>query len=490
MSSSNKRSLYLLISSLVINGVLADTLLAEPIYHPAGPKLTFGGMTHRQMTVSDMGNPAHPAIDPTPEESTGRYGVGLSIGLGIEYDGHDRLFELLNKAGSDDGLAPGDGPDDGGGESGPNFPDITDPDLIALIDEIKTKAVSLGALVGVAVSGLNAKAFTSADIPILISNDVLGGSWAFGANISLTTNLKGLSDPIEFDADAALVELEKAYQASKLPSGGTEAETFQITKGLSVTVDPITGKTTFRFENNSGTITRAAQVSEISIGYSRKVWQKESNAVYIGIKPKYYNVGLSNAFIFLDNIEDAKSIFEALDKDSFSYTEKLSMDLGAIWTGKQYQLGATLTNINEPDFKFPGVDLSNISNPNIVDAILRAQTYTMERQLKLEGGYISKSGAWGLNVGIDANAVPDPMFDDYQWVSLGAGFASDNWWLPGARVGIRKNMAGTKLTYITAGITVFNVVNLDLATTTQTIKVDGKTIPQGLVLNIGAQVLF
>ena len=491
MSTAIKQVLNIVTTAVLISSLFTGILLAEPIYHPSGSKLTFGGMTHRQMTVSDMGNPAHPAIDPTPEDSANRYGAGLSIGLGIEYDANDSLFELLNKAGGDDALAPGDGDDsDGGGGTGPDFPDITDPDLIALIDTIKTKATVLGALVAIAVTDLNAKAFASADIPVLISNDVLGGSWTFGANVSLTTNIKGLSDPIEFDAVAALAELERAYQASKLPSGGTEAETFQITKGLSVTVDPITGKTTYRFENNSGTITRAAQISEISIGYSRKVWAKESNEIYIGVKPKYYNVGLSNTFIFLDNIEDAKSIFEALDKDNFSYTEKLSMDIGAIWTGKQYQLGATLTNINEREFKFPGVDLSKISNPDIVNAIRRRQTYTMERQLKLEGGYISKTGAWGLNFGIDANAVPDPMFDDYQWVSLGAGFASDNWWLPGARVGIRKNMAGTKLTYITAGITVFNIVNLDLATTTQTIKVDGDTIPQGLILNIGAQVQF
>lgn len=486
MLPSNKHPLYILVSSLVINALSSSALLADPIYHPSGAKLTFGGMTHRQMTVSDMGNPAHPAIDPTPDDSASRYGAGLSIGLGVEYDAHDRLWELLNDAGEEDALAPGDNPDDEGGESGPDFPDITDPDLIALIDEIKIKAVALGAIVGLAVTGLNAKAFASADIPVLISNDFLGGTWTFGANASLTTNLKGINDPIVFDSDLALEQLQIAYDATKV---ATEGEIFDLTGGLSVTVNP-DGSTNFSFENNSGTITRAAQVSEISIGYSRKIWAKENNEIYIGVKPKFYSVGLSNAFVFIDNIEDAKSIFDALDKDSFNYTERVSMDIGAIWTGKQYQLGATITNINEPDFHYPEVDLSSITNPAIVDAILRFQTYTMERQLKLEGGYISKDGAWGVNVGLDANPVPDPMHDDYQWASVGLGFASDNWWLPGARVGIRKNMAGTALTYVTAGVTVFNGINLDLATTTQTVIVDGDTLPNGLILNISAQFLF
>ena len=114
----------------------------------------------------------------------------------------------------------------------------------------------------------------------------------------------------------------------------------------------------------------------------------------------------------------------------------------------------------------------------------------MERQLKLDGGYITSNGAWGINFGLDANAVPDPMGDDYQWLSVGGGFASDNWWLPGARVGLRKNMAGTKLTYVTAGITAFNILNLDLAATTETIKINNTIVPQGLIANIGVQIVF
>jgi hypothetical protein len=470
--------------AIVIILSLTGTSLAEPIYHPSGSSLTFGGMTHRHLTVSDMGNPAQPAINPDPESSSGRYGAGLSIGLGVEYDAHDRLWELLDNAGNEDGLAPGGGDDDEEGESGPDFPDITNPDLIALIEEIKTKAAGLAVIVGTAVTGLNAKVFTSADIPILISNASSGGAWAFGANVSITTNIKGINDPIEFDADTALGILKDIYVAPTLIS-----EDFDLTGGLIVTVNP-DGATSYSFKNNSGTITRAAQVTEIGIGYSRKIWANDDNEIYLGIESKFYSVGLSNAFVFIDNIDDARSIFEALDKDNFHYTEDLGVDLGAIWKGKQYQLGATITNINEPDFRFPDINLGDITNPDIIKAIEKTQTYTMERQLKLEGGYISKTGAWGINVGLDANAVPDPMFDDYQWFSVGVGFASDSWWLPGARVGVRKNLAGNKFTYITAGITVFNVVNLDLATTTKTVKVNGDDIPQGLILNLSAQVLF
>jgi len=488
------RSSKFLFAVFLAQLALNEALLADPVYHPSGPRLTFGGMTHRELSVSDMGNPAHAAIDPRAGSDGGRYALGLSIGVGVEYDANDRLWERLDDTAADDALAPGGGDggggDDGGGESGPTIPDITNPDLIALIEEIEQKVAPLADAIAVSVTGLNAKAFTSADIPVLISNGSLGGTWTFNANTSITTNIKGLNEPIEFDSAVALQEIESAYRLSNLRTGSaTESETFDLSGGLRITVSP-DGSTEFSFSNNSGTITRAAYITELSVGYSRKIWTRERNDIYIGIKPKFYRVGLSDQYIFLDNIEDAESIFKALDKESFVYTEKLAVDIGAIWTGRQYQLGVTLTNINEPDFQYPGFNLDVINNPEIVDLILKNRTYTMERQLKLEGGYISKSGAWGINAGIDLNAVPDPMFDDYQWISIGAGFASDNWWLPGARIGVRKNLAGSEFTYLTAGVTVFSIINLDLATTTKTISVDGDEIPQGLIVNLGFQYRF
>ncbi len=493
MNLINNRPLQLIASSLVISGMLANNVLAEPIYHPSGPQLTFGGMSHRIMTVSDMGNPAHPATMPYPEGDSGLYGGGLSIGLGIEYDGNDNFFKLLDEVANSGSTVPGG--DDGSGGSGedgdttipialpPLSPEVQ-AELTALVEEVAAAAV----LVGLSVTGINAKAFISADVPILISNDALGGAWTFGANVSVTTDLKGINDPIDFDIDTATQNLLLAYESTP-PSTDTGPVTYDLTGGASVTVNP-DGTANFVFDNNSGVVTKAAQITEISIGYSRKVWQREDNKVYLGVKPKFFDVGLSNTAIPIANIDNAEDIFDALDKSNFKYKQDFGIDIGAIWSGKQYQVGATLTNLNEPDFHYPAQDLSGFTNPVIIQAIRDRERYVMERQLKFEAGYITSSGAWGINFGFDANAVPDPMGDDYQWLSLGAGYASGNWWLPGARLGVRKNIAGTKLAYITGGITVFNIVNLDLAVTTDTIDIDGTTVPRGLIANIGVQFLF
>ena len=498
----NTRSLPLLITLFAINSMIITPLLAEPVYHPSGAKLTFGGATHRQMTVSDMGNPAHPATESAADDSA-RHGAGLAIGGGIEYDGNDNLFKLLNSLGSDDALVPGDGgidpvtglPEDG--QDGINIADLIDeivgpitPEQEAKLEEllaqISDEAISLGAFLVIAATDLNAKVFVSADVPVLISNNTLGGAWTFGANTSVTTNLKGLAEPIEFDADLTRTKLQELVDLTPTDP----VTTFDLGNLATLTVDPATGETSYLFTNNSAVITRAAQITEISIGYSRKIWQQKNNDLYIGIKPKYFDVGLSNTAIPLANVDDAKSIFDALDSSNFKHTQDFGIDVGAIWAGKQYQIGATVTNLNEPDFRFPAADLSGFTNQAVIDAIREREIYVMKRQLKLEGGFITADGSWGLNFGLDANPVPDPMRDDYQWASVGANFASDSWWLPGARVGARKNLAGSRLLYLTGGVTVFNFVNLDLATTTETIHVDGKTIPRSFIANISMQVRF
>ena len=492
MNSLLKRPIYLILSAFIANGIIPTSLLAEPIYHPSGAKLTFGGMTNRQMTVSDMGNPASPAAVPYPEGDNGIYGGGMSFGLGIEYDGNDNFYKLLNKVSDSGSTVPGG--DDGSGDSGedgdtilpiPPLSGILTPEQEAKLNALVKEVAIAAALVGVATTGLNAKAFVSADVPILISNNKMG-AWTFGANTSITTNIEGLNDPINFDVDLALNNLKDAYIA-RPPR--TAKETYDLTGGASVTVDT-DGSTKFRFDNNSGVITKAAQITEFSFGYSRKIWQQEDEKVYIGIKPKYLDVGLSNAAVPIVEINNAKDVFEALDKSSFNYQQRFSVDIGAVWSAKQYQLGATITNLNQPDFQYPAADLSGFTSATVIRLIRAKEKYVMESQLKLDGGYITSNGAWGVNFGLDINPVPDPMGDDYQWASIGAGFASDSWWIPSGRLGLRKNMAGTKLTYITAGLTLFNILNLDLASSTDTITVDGTTVPRGFIGNLGFQVLF
>jgi hypothetical protein len=61
---------------------------------------------------------------------------------------------------------------------------------------------------------------------------------------------------------------------------------------------------------------------------------------------------------------------------------------------------------------------------------------------------------------------------------------------PGAGIGARRNLVGTGLTYLTAGVTLFNLLNIDIAGTVETTSINDQTRPRGLIANIGFNVLF
>jgi hypothetical protein len=112
----------------------------------------------------------------------------------------------------------------------------------------------------------------------------------------------------------------------------------------------------------------------------------------------------------------------------------------------------------------------------------------MDRQFKLEASLFTSDRRWSTNLGLDADPATDPMGDKYQWVTLSAGLARDSWWLPGARIGYRENLTGTKMKYVGIGVTAFKIVNFDISSTLDTVKIDGQKLPQGLMASIGFQL--
>jgi hypothetical protein len=243
-------------------------------------------------------------------------------------------------------------------------------------------------------------------------------------------------------------------------------------------------------DNDTLMLTKAATTAEISAGYSRRVWPTARGSLYLGGEGKLYRMRLSRLDIRLGDITDSDEIFDAIRSDSFRTDNGFGLDIGALWVSNIYQLGATLTNANEPTFIFPAADESNYTDLNIINFLRRDQVYTMERQFRLESSIFTPNRRWTLNLGLDANEVPDPMGDDFQWLSVSGGFATESWWIPGVRVGYRKNLAGTELSYFGVGVTAFKILNIDVASSLNTVSISGMNLPQGLIASVGFQVNF
>ena len=89
-----------------------------------------------------------------------------------------------------------------------------------------------------------------------------------------------------------------------------------------------------------------------------------------------------------------------------------------------------------------------------------------------------------------ALASVDPMDDDFQWLTVSGGWTTGTNWLKKARFGYRRNLVGSELTYLSAGVTAFRWFNVDVATAGRRAEIKGNRVPRGLILSLGFQVDF
>lgn len=486
------------IHHVLLGGILLLSVAgarAQMVFQPPGANLTWGDVTSGRGIQSASGNPAAAAADLARGEEISTRGTVLSVAGGLEYGNVQNLFDFYDevtkgyKPGDDeDPDPPGQDPDDkpDGGISIGDIWDELDPDLQAVIQATAKEVATQTAILALIKEEAYGKAWLSADAPFVFGGEYLGGAWTFGANWSGTAKAFGLVEAIDFDEEAALQALEDWF-AQQLPNRPVQ---FPVSDEVLLSIDPALNAVLFAIENDSSMLTKAAQATELNVGYSRHAWSNSAGSLYLGAEARMYFMRLSRLSVRFGDITDSDELFEAIRDQEFRNDEALGVDVGALWVGENYQIGAQLTNINEPKFKFPDVNLDPYRNELIIGFLKRDQTYTMDRQLKLEASLFSSDRRWSAHLGLDADAATDPMGDRYQWATLSAGLTRDSWWLPSVRFGFRKNLAGTEMGYLGLGLTTFKIVNIDIASALDTVKIEGTTLPQGLMFSIGFQIAW
>lgn len=477
--------------------LLVSAAPAGPVYQPPGANLVYGDVTHGQRVQSASSNPAAAAADLSGRSAASAQGTVLSVAAGLEYGNLEEIFERIDELAkgfrpTDPGVGGTPPPGQHPGEKPPGGIDIgkiwdeLNPEAKAIIEAIAREVATRSALLAIIAAEGHGKAFVSADAPFVLGREHYGGAWTFGVNWSGSAKAFGLADRIEFDKDAALKRLEDWINQLT-----TERPTqFELDGDVEMYVNPQTNAIKTSFDNDSSLVTKASQTTELSLGYSREAWSNSRGSLYLGAEAKMYLMRLSRLSIRYGDITDSEELFHAIRDQRFRNDTRIGIDLGTLWVGDHYQLGAQVTNINEPNFEFPGVNLDPYKNSGIIEFLLRDQSYKMNRQLKLEASMFSPSRQWSAHAGVDANAATDPMGDDYQWATLSAGFTTDSWWLPGGRIGYRQNLAGTRLRYLGVGLTAFRVFNFDISSALDTVVINDTTLPRGLMASIGFQITW
>jgi hypothetical protein len=472
---------------------------AAPVYQPPGANLTYGDVTHGQRALSAAGNPAAAAADATRllETAAGRRGSAvISVVGGLEFGNLDELYERIDAIAQDFRPSP---PDDGGsgGEDPGQLPEggidlggiieICCPDFADVTARVAREVKTRSAVLALLAVDAYAKAFQSVDIPILLDSELAGGTWTLGFNWSGSAKAYGLTDPnIRFNAGDAQADLAAQYD---LQPGDPET-IFDIVGDVDIAFDPRTGRVRALLDNDSTLITKASKTTEISLGYSRQALASPGGQLFLGAEAKYFGLELSRVGVRFGDITDSEELFEIIQDSSFRSDHGLGLDAGLLWVTDRYQLGASLTNINEPVFEYETLDYTNYANAELVARLSQDRIYRMERQLKLEASFFPLNSRWGINLGLDANPAEDPMGDEFQWLTLSGGLSTRFAWLPDLRFGYRRNLAGSELQYLGFGATVLKWINIDLAVEMDRVTVDGDTLPRGVLLSTGVQFDF
>ena len=483
---------YKILLSL-LTALIAANVAAGPVYQPAGANLTLGDVTHGNRLQSASSNPAAAAADRARAGGKPVRGTVVSGAAGLEYGNVQNLFDLYNEltqayapsdpgTGGGPGQDPGDKPDDG-----INIGDILDTldpqiqdTLNALAREVATQTVLL---LLIREEGY-AKAWLAADAPFVFDKQVLGGTWTLGVNWSGSSKTYGITEPIEFDLDAARQAIEDWVNALPIDRPAS----LSISDDIVLTPQPGTNAVFLAITNDSSLVSKSSQTTEFSLSYSREALSRESGALYFGAQANIYLKQLSRLSVRFGDITNSEELFDAIRDADFRTDEGAGLDLGVLWVANNYQLGVQVTNINEPKFVFPDVNLAPYRSESIISALENDKTYVMDRQFKLEASLFSQDRRWSAHLGYDVDSATDALGDRFQWLTLSGGFMTDSWWIPSARIGYRQNLAGTELGYVSIGATLFKYVNVDIASALDTVKIDGQKLPQGVMGSIGFEI--
>lgn len=497
-------------SMVLFGSVLAGQVVAAPNYQPAGIDLSNGHGMQAGSLFSGLVNPA--SISANQNLKPDYFAIAPSVGFALEYgnvddifDSIDQLATKLGSGSSDDTGSGGDGNESGSGSGEKSslaviaskilgdevdFSKVADdnPELVSAVTKVAAEVALAGSLITLMAEEIYAKADAQLDIPIVLGIDTAGGSWAVAINRSLTSKVFGLADKPVFDKDVALQNLQSFLDAGA--SSATKSAPIDLTGGFLLNVDPTTKAVSGTFQNESILVTKVASVDEFALNYGRQVWKQRSGQLHVGAKLKYLRVGLSQVGIRLGDVTDSEKIFNDLKNAEFDYKNGMALDAGIVWQDSNYNLGLVVANINQPEFKFDRIQLDDYDNPDIVNQLKKHDSYSMESQMKLSGGLFTQDKHWSMSVGLDTNGVEDIMRDASQWASIGGAYHSDSWSIPSARLGYRKNLVGTELSYLSAGLTLFDLINVDIASSLETVEIDGITMPRSFAVNLGIAQSF
>lgn len=428
---------------LVASGLISATSFAALPAQPFGSSFTLGSSVQPSSLSTASGNAAAPYLMLNSEEGDSlRTGIIGPFGFGYEVGKVDSLEDKIDE-----------------------LDDLLDQDVSTVTQALAIQAQA-NDLIEQLGQDATLKAMVATPIPVfpIIYKTETGGAFLFDMSVAAVGKASFLDD----DIDVAF--------------NGTD----------------------YQLETNSSLYARSGVDVNFAVGYSKDVWQNESGVLVLGSKANIHRVTLGKALLHLESSDDdTEDAFSDAFSDQQKTTTGVGLDLGAVWLANNYQLGFQATNLNEPSYDYAelksscdGVDAVDLASCNAAlefaqkgDISLR-EKYTMERQFAVEGATFVWDRQLSLAASYELNEVTDPVGDDYQWATVSTSYFSNSSFIPAVRVGYKKNMAGSELSYAMFGATLFKRLNLDFAYSLESVEIDGDKEPRSLYFSAGIESSF
>ena len=246
---------------------------------------------------------------------------------------------------------------------------------------------------------------------------------------------------------------------------------------------------------DSGVYEQYVTAKTFALGYRETFWTNGYSEILVGTKINLREMRMLRRF---SNIE-----YQGEDEvEGEATSTNIGIDVGVLWVINSLSLGLTVNNLNEPEYDLGNLTcditasgtygknctaLSNISN---ADGVELTGDYVAERQAKVDFFLSSPGNALNIQGSYDVNGITDATGDEYQWAEIALSYLSDSFFVPGLRVGYKKNLIGSELSYVNAGYTFFKYLNFDSGMSLDTVSYDGANYPRSFYVNLGLALAF
>ena len=252
------------------------------------------------------------------------------------------------------------------------------------------------------------------------------------------------------------------------------------------------------FQTSTSLYLKSGLEKKLSVSYGRSIAEEDvGNNLYAGMKINIINLELSKQVTLLQELagEDVGDYIRDQYDNNAKTTTNVSIDVGIVWDTRKYRLGLVLENINSPSFKYNPIGEDCVT-PNSTSAstnscqsaaefiqtqgeIKAKETYRKEPLLRTDGLY-KLTDKWLASAALDLAAYDDSVGFENQWMHLSTSYETQSFFIPSARIGYKKNLAGSKTSSLTFGLSLFKYLTLDFEYGLDDVTVDGSKYPRRL----------